>query len=216
MTVPALRLPLEDDTYLRGAAFSDCQRYRYRLWRRWRGAAQSKGDVNFIMLNPSTADADVDDPTIRRCEAFARLWGYGGVVVTNLFAWRATNPSELRDVTAPIGPQTDTVLLHAANNAALIVCAWGVHGALRYRAESVLTLLGGHALHSLRVTKDGHPSHPLYLPGNLTPTPFERGHFEVGRHETRNESADADHQNTALATPPAERVSNPPEGATNE
>jgi hypothetical protein len=168
----SLRLPFEDNTYSRGAAISDCQRYRYRLWRRWRGEAQSKGDVNWIMLNPSTADADVDDPTIRRCEGFARLWGYGGIVVTNLFAYRATDPQELRNVSAPIGPLADDALLHVANNAALIVCAWGAHGALRYRAESVLTLLAGHTLHCLHRTKDGHPSHPLYLRGDLTPIPF--------------------------------------------
>jgi hypothetical protein len=154
------------------ALFSPCESYRYYLSRTWDAAL---GHVNFIMLNPSTADASVDDPTVRRCGLYARRWGYGGLVVTNLFAWRATDPSELRVAVDPVGPDTDAHILRSARQSALVVCAWGVHGSLHGRDAAVLELLnnvdalGLSPLHCLRTTKGGHPAHPLYLPGSLVP-----------------------------------------------
>lgn len=141
--------------------------YRYELRRIW-------GDPNhlvgWIMLNPSTADATADDPTIRRCVGFARDWGYGGIVVRNLFALRATDPAVLKTHPEPIGPENNYWLLSGSTDA-LTVCAWGVHGALGGRAIRVLRLLGagGVQLRHLGLTKAGHPRHPLYLPKTAAP-----------------------------------------------
>lgn len=149
------------------AALSSCRRYRYSLVRRW---APQLGDVNFIMLNPSTADAESDDPTIRRCLGYARRWRYGGIVVTNLFAWRATDPAELARAPDPIGPHNDRLLEDAARSARLVVCAWGNHGRLNDRARAVVRLLSflqPVPLHCLAITGAGQPAHPLYQRGDL-------------------------------------------------
>lgn len=144
--------------------------YRYLLWRSWRPA---EPHALFVMLNPSTADATEDDPTIRRCVAFARDWGHGGLVVANLFSLRATDPRELRGHIDPIGPRTDETLRRAAKTAGVVVAAWGCGGHLLHRNLAVARLLRGIApLHHLRLTKHGDPSHPLYLPKSLTPTPW--------------------------------------------
>jgi hypothetical protein len=153
------------------AVVSDCERYRYRLDRRW----GDRGDgVNFIMLNPSTADATHDDPTIRRCVSFAKEWGKGAIVVTNLFAFRATDPRGLASQDDPVGPENDTFIREAATSAGLVVCAWGAHGFARERAGSVLAALRrmGVTPTALRLTKDACPSHPLYLPAGLLPIPI--------------------------------------------
>ena len=105
-----------------GATFSADRRYRYRLWREW---DRSRAVVAFVMLNPSTADASRDDPTIRRCIGFARAWGFGGVEVANLFALRATDPRHLRGVPDPVGPRNARSLKLALAHASLVVVAWG-------------------------------------------------------------------------------------------
>ena len=111
---------------IKSAEISPCGLYRYSLTRKWEAW---KGTVNFIMLNPSTADAQEDDPTIRRCIGFAKAWGYGGIVVTNLFAYRATNPKELKKVDKPFGEHNHLYQLEAAViSSELTVCAWGAHG----------------------------------------------------------------------------------------
>ena len=92
-------------TQQNGAMFSPCRSYRYSLWRTW---DSQKPIVVFIGLNPSTADETVNDPTMRRCIGFARLWGYGGMVVVNLFAYCATKPTVLRHVADPVGKDTDS------------------------------------------------------------------------------------------------------------
>ena len=104
------------------AILSDCGKYRYSLTRNW---DSEKPKVLFIMLNPSTADADNDDPTIRRCINFAKYWGYGGLHVCNLFAYRATNPKELLHIDNPLGDQNIYHMKKLANEAEIIVCAWG-------------------------------------------------------------------------------------------
>lgn len=158
------------------ALLSPCRTYRYALRRWW---AQT-GYVRFIMLNPSTADARVDDPTIRRCVGFARAWGYGGIVVHNLFALRATDPRELAAHPDPIGPDNDRQLRGVGEGAMhcdLTVCAWGAHRMAARRGPDVLALLwaAGETPHHLGLTASGAPRHPLYLPGASVPVPFERG-----------------------------------------
>lgn len=147
----------------RGATISDCGRYRYALWRKW-----APGEtVMFVGMNPSTADATLDDPTIRRCVGFARAWGYGGLMMTNLFAWRATVPAHMLMAADPVGSDNDATLRTAYLNAALTVAAWGAHGTYGGRHNAVRKMLP--RLHYLRLTKDGHPGHPLYLPASLRP-----------------------------------------------
>ena len=152
------------------AVFDDTGVYRYRLGRRRNSGS---GAVTFIMLNPSTADADVNDPTIRRCIGFAWDWGYRVLAVVNLFAFRATTPRELRRATHPVGPRNDEHLLTAVDGAELVVAAWGIHGALHGRDREVTALLSTRApLTCLGLTKHGLPRHPLYMPKRATPTPY--------------------------------------------
>jgi hypothetical protein len=138
--------------------------------------------VNFVMLNPSTADAVQDDPPVRRCVAFARAWGYGGLVITNLYALRATDPGALWRAADPVGPDNEEYLRRHATRAALVVCAWGTHGRpvrggmgrVRGRGPVVLRRLEswGVAPRALRLTAAGQPAHPLYLPAGLKPVPI--------------------------------------------
>lgn len=150
---PRLDAPLEAGAELDGP-------YRYRLWRHWRRDA---GAVLFVMLNPSTADAHSDDPTLRRCLSFARRWGYGGVEVVNLFAWRATDPRQLTLAPDPIGPRNDSIVAAAAAAARAVVVAWGAGGALGGRDQVVAALLRQHQPRCLGVTAAGAPRHPLYV-----------------------------------------------------
>lgn len=151
------------------ATLSPCRSYRYTLTREWDPA---KPTVNFVGLNPSTADEQADDPTIRRCVADARAWGFGRLVMTNLFAWRATDPRELLLARDPIGPENDRHLIEQAAAAARVLGAWGAHGALRERARDVLTLLRQFDVYCLAVTKGGHPGHPLSKKANLVPVRY--------------------------------------------
>lgn len=152
-----------------GADFSPCRRYRYRLWRRW---STGTGLVNFLMLNPSTANESANDPTVERCERRAFDMGFAGLVVTNLFAFRSTDPDEMKREPEPIGPQNDQAILKAASEAALIVCAWGEDGAHKGRSAAVRKLLCQHSLHALKINASGEPAHPLYLSYKLQPTPW--------------------------------------------
>lgn len=168
----------------RGAVISPCGTYRYHLWRRVDGMGALRGDGRcvFIMLNPSTADADRDDPTIRKCVGFARRWGYAWISVVNLFAFRATDPRALRGggfvggmfggPAYKVGPENDDHIATVCGMASLVVCAWGTHGDLYGRDQAVLRQLRTSSVpcHYLRLTKAGLPSHPLMLPYSLTPT----------------------------------------------
>jgi hypothetical protein len=155
----------------RSAEISPCGLYRYSLARWW---GQSR-PVNFVMLNPSVADSTIDDPTIRRCMAFAEAWGYGGLLVTNLFALRSTDPGALKRARDPIGPENDRRIVEVAKASDLTVAAWGNHGKLYGRDAIVLRMLreAGIAPRCLRVSAAGQPFHPLYLPGHLRPRPME-------------------------------------------
>lgn len=142
--------------------------YRYLLQRFWDARLET---LNFVMLNPSTADAKLDDPTIRRCLGFARALGFGSLEVTNLFALRSTDPKALRCHIDPVGPENDEQIVSSARVCQMTVCAWGNHGAYLNRGSRVLDLLrkAGIKPHALRVGKTGAPAHPLYLPGDLQP-----------------------------------------------
>ena len=165
----------------REAWFSDCGLYRYLLRVQWGDRGSEL--VQFVLLNPSTADERADDPTLRRCKAYARRWGFGGVVVTNLLAYRATDPSELAATPVYAGdelcrPYTDNLHLVAAYGCRQVVCGWGTW-ASRWpvRAERLLDLLGDRA-RGLALTKGGHPAHPLYLRGDLVSKLFDSWRLE--------------------------------------
>ena len=147
-----------------GALFSPCRRWRYLLWRRW----ASGPAANFLMLNPSTADEVKLDPTCARARAYAEAWGFGALIVTNIFGWRATDPGALRRVRDPVGSGNDAAIVRAARESTLVVCAWGNHGALQERSTTVRDLLKRRELHVLHVNASGEPAHPLYLKGSLT------------------------------------------------
>lgn len=151
-----------------GATFSACRRWRTLLWRQWDAALPV---ANFLMLNPSTADERVLDPTCARARAFAAAWGYGSLLVTNVFAWRATDPRDMRAARDPVGRGNDAAILRAARASSLVICAWGNHGAHLGRSYAVRALLrkAGIDLHVLRLTGADEPAHPLYLPGRLRP-----------------------------------------------
>jgi hypothetical protein len=164
-----------------GARLSECERYRYSLWRVW---DVSLPPAVFVGCNPSTADAKEDDPTIRRCVAFARRWGRGGMYMVNLFPYRATDPRELHGVVdAPgllgernvdDGLVNDDWIQWAVEGAGVVVAAWGaikLPPQHERRREEVRVLLGDGAV-ALRLTKDGHPSHPLYVPGDVEPVAY--------------------------------------------
>ena len=156
----------------RGATISDGGEYRYKLSRIWHPPTPP---ALFVMLNPSTADANQDDPTIRRCIDFAKSWGYGGLLVGNLFAFRATDPKEMRLAPDPVGPSNDAALAELHQQAGITIAAWGVNGVHLGRAAQVLGGLPG-TVHCLGETKDGHPRHPLYLRKDAMPYVLKSPH----------------------------------------
>lgn len=145
------------------AIISACGQYRYKLTRPGDMTA-TRGPAVFVMLNPSTADASVDDPTIRRCMGFARAWGCDGIVVVNLYAFRATQPSDLWIQSDPVGRENDNWLIGVAHEAEEIVCAWGVNARPERVAEVTAILMTACGrLRCLGATKSGAPRHPLYV-----------------------------------------------------
>ena len=148
------------------AIISDCSHYRYTLTRRW----SSRKTVMFIGLNPSTADASEDDPTIRKCIRFARDWEFGQLVMTNLFAFRATNPKEMITQSDPVGEFNDAHLHSLASKADLIVAAWGTRGVHLGRDQVIRRSIPN--LHHIGLTRHGHPRHPLYVKATAKPQPF--------------------------------------------
>lgn len=163
--------PLGQDYPLGEAVISDDGAYRYVLNRRWNGYGPV---MCWICLNPSTADATADDPSIRRMMGFARREGCGGICVLNLFALRATNPRQLASHRDPVGPDNDQWLrgLRADAVQVPVTVAWGANPMARRRAFRVLDLLEGVPLWCLGTTADGSPKHPLYLRLNTKLVPY--------------------------------------------
>ena len=165
-----LRLHNEEGKHS-SAHYSPCETYRYGLTRIWDDASAK---LLFIMLNPSTATELKNDPTIERCEQRSRALGFGGFRACNLFAYRATDPRDLKRAKEPIGPENLAYLLASARWADMILCAWGNHGAYLGMADAITALLlsKGHALYHLGLSKNGYPRHPLYIAYKNQPIPW--------------------------------------------
>lgn len=168
MTTPDLQLLDVVDDRASGAWISDDGLYRYRLWRTW---AEELRPMVFVMLNPSTADATTDDPTIRRCIGFAKREGCGGIQVVNLYALRATKPLHLLDHPDPEGPENSMAWAEVLYDGAVPVAAWGANALLPGLPESEALTSSSPAWYCLGTTKDGAPRHPLYVPADQ---PLER------------------------------------------
>lgn len=149
----------------RGAFISKDNLYRYWLSRYW---DNNKNVVGWVMTNPSTGDHNVDDPTIRRCINFSKSWGYGGLIIVNLFAFRSKNPKDLRaPFVDPVGPDNNYYIKSATKHCGIMVAAWGLNGTYKNRDTEVVKFFP--AMHYLKKSVNGVPLHPLYLPGVLKP-----------------------------------------------
>lgn len=151
---------------LAGAVFSGSMKYRYQLWRRHNPGQPT---ILWVMLNPSTADHQQLDPTLRRCKSYSYAWGFQNWEVCNLFAFRATKPADMRAAADPVGPDNDRLILDAAARADQIMVAWGVYGTFLGRDRAVVHLLRstGKTLWCLKqVGPTAQPAHPLYLPAD--------------------------------------------------
>lgn len=162
--------------HVRGVAEfgGDNQEYRYRLERVWDYA---KPAAMFVLMNPSTATPEMDDPTVRNCRLYAERWGYGRLLIGNVCAYRLTDSKKLHLAPNPVGPLNDLHLLNMASEAALIVFAYGqIHKTLRERGPHVAKMFcdrgHSHKMHVLKLCADGTPSHPLYKRADLEPTPW--------------------------------------------
>jgi len=157
------------------AVYSDCERYRYLLTRTWDPSGRR---ALFIMLNPSKATEVQNDPTVERCERRARALGFGAFRVTNIFAWRDTDPKLMRRASDPIGPDNDWAILDSHSQwirpQDQTIAAWGTHGEHLGRGPKVEALLRatGKPLHHLGLSKAGHPKHPLYISYAQQPEPW--------------------------------------------
>ncbi len=153
------------------AVYSDCERYRYSLTRTWQSSGRR---VLFVMLNPSTATEVQNDPTVERCERRARALGFGAFRVTNIFAWRDTDPRGMRAAPDPVGPHNDAAIRDGVVWCDQVIAAWGAHGAHLERGAQVKALLHAarQAVHHLGLTKQGHPKHPLYIAYAQPPQPW--------------------------------------------
>lgn len=157
----------------RMAVFSDCQLYRFTLEIMWDLELPS---LQAIGLNPSTADELGDDRTVAKLKRLAARWGYGSLIMTNLFAFRATEPKDMKRSPSPFGEGNTDVVIEIAKDASEVLCCWGNDGAHMDRAAIVLGALkkspSVSKLRYLRMTKLGHPEHPLYLPESLPLIPL--------------------------------------------
>jgi hypothetical protein len=158
------------------ATFSPCSVYRYALFR---DLGMQGPKLTAVMLNPSTADAKKDDPTIRRLTGFAKSWGMGSLLVLNLFAIRATDPRDMMAAADPVGPDNDEAIRHALQSAKdedrAVLAAWGAHGSHRARDFHVMQkLVDGVRWECLGTTHQGHPKHPLYVPSITSARPYIR------------------------------------------
>lgn len=165
--VKLVRKQHSKDGVISHVVYSDCGAYRYSLTRSW---DRARPHCLWIMLNPSTADAHRNDPTVERCERRARTMGFGAFRVVNIFGFRATDPTDLRKAHVPVGPSNDRVVLRSVTGWAggpddIVLCGWGAHGSHRDRAAQLTSKLRrtGRPLHHLGLTAAGHPRHPLYV-----------------------------------------------------
>lgn len=157
------------------ALYSECGCYRYGLRRIWSDGPE----LLFVMLNPSTATEEKNDPTIERCQRRAKQLGFGALRIANLFAFRATHPSDLRQADDPQGPENALLLAKWSGAAAMTIAGWGTHGALMGQAAAVAPILEGDVRH-LDLTKDGHPRHPLYVSYATQPLPWPKAQRYAG------------------------------------
>jgi len=157
----------------RTAVFSPCRKWRYHLQQVW---DDKTPNLIWLMLNPSTADETKNDPTVERCEQRARMWGFGGVEVYNIFAFRATDPSDMKAQDDPIGPDNDDWIIKFAKKSqqTKAIVGWGEHGKHRGRGEAVMSLIKAHDgyVQALKVNASGHPKHPLYIGYKQETSPF--------------------------------------------
>jgi hypothetical protein len=163
---PTMPMPFEK---LTGAAFDEKRIYRYMLWRR---ILEKGNTITWIGLNPSTADEEVDDPTVKRVVSFSKAWGYAKVYMVNLFAFRATNPKDMKKAADPGGPENLGWIVKLCNQSQMCLAAWGNNGSFGGSGKNLLKqldYLGIGPIHCLGVTKKGHPKHPLYLSRNTKP-----------------------------------------------
>lgn len=159
---------------IRSAEFSDCGQYRYRLSRTWSNRRVGKNKtVAFIGLNPSLANAEFDDPTIKRCIAFAESWDFKRLIMINLFAYISTDPNRLLNTVDPVGPENDDVIEATCAESAKLIACWGNHGILGNRSDEVCQKFS-RRLYCIRANKSGEPAHPLYLPATLSPYRYRR------------------------------------------
>lgn len=166
----------------RATVFSPCRKYRYTLWREWEAyplaleweAKRFQSYLMIIGLNPSTADETKDDPTIRRCIDFAKQWGFGALCMTNLFAFRATHPAEMKKAEMPAGMDNEHHIRRRASQAGFVLVAWGKHGKHHHQDLNVCRYLREIEVqpYCLGTNGDGTPKHPLYLPKDSKPIPF--------------------------------------------
>lgn len=149
---------------IKGAVISSCEKYRYQLWRIW---DEDKPKVMFLMLNPSTADEEDNDPTLRRCIGYANSWGYGGLYIGNLYAYRTKDRSKLNYAENPTGDDNHRHLIEMLSKCDKIVCAWG-----NGEGQPKKIFDNFSDLHYLKLNDDATPTHPLYLKSDLKPQSF--------------------------------------------
>lgn len=152
-----------------GAVLSDCGKHRFKLWRTWNPGAPR---VLFIMLNPSTADHTKDDPTIRRCISLANQWGFGGLMVGNLFPCRSSNPDDIHQLWDPaFDGQNERALRRMASQCGTVVFAWGCHPSVGIRNAAIISMFPAAMV--IQKTMYGHPRHPLYIKNGVVPAPYQ-------------------------------------------
>lgn len=177
-----------DGLSVRRTILSEDRKYRYTLWREWTNQADllnpptsrsgrwpDHSYAMFVGLNPSTADETQDDPTIRKCIGFAKRWGFSGLLMTNLFAFRATRPEDMMAQERAVGEMNMVFLHRGAREAGIIVAAWGTNGSFRHQdrvVENYIKFLTREPLVCLRTTKEGCPEHPLYVPYETPPKSY--------------------------------------------
>ena len=162
-----IRLFKDNNSKYSGAEFSKCRKYRYTLWRTW---DESKPKIMFLGLNPSTADETKNDPTVTRCINYSKLWGYGGMYMMNIFAYRTTYPVELKKQLDPIGPDNNNWIKKISKSVDKCVGAWGNDGEFLDRSIEIKGIVKN--LFCLKINGSGEPAHPLYLKSNLKPIKY--------------------------------------------